>query len=481
MRTTLKHFVLALVGVFAASLLSVSAFAQMTAKIVRITGNPQQATVTTPSGTSSPAAVNLTIAEGSTIETRAGVDVYVETFPGAVATIRQNSLVKLTGLRLISAGADAGKRQAELDLQRGKIISTLDPTKQAITKYGIKTPRGVAAARGTVYGVSAVASNTSAFVVDGNIVIDLGPGLPPISIPYGQAALDNAGSASALAALVAGSPELAADLLAAVQIVAANVAANTSAVGGPEVATAMLRAVTTAVVTALPGQAGAVVQTLVQAAVTPGSATSGSLQTMLNAVTAITGAAVQAVVSAGGTLTQSAAAAQGAAQAVAQVSPGGANSGTAVGLLSAIGDVAAAAAIQGSGGSANATAISSTIANAVGAGMASVTGGGTPSVVSIVATPNTATNTILVTTTITPGGGGGTAATSSTTISNNGIGSVTTQVNGPSGSTTNTTEVPAGSTPKPPTSPSGQTTPPPVTITPFTPIDPAANVSPSGL
>jgi hypothetical protein len=458
MRTTLKHLALALV--FAASLLPASALAQMTAKIVRITGNPQQATITTAGGVRSAAAVNLPIAEGSTIETRQGVDVYVETFPGAVATIRQNSLVRLSGLRLLSAGADAGKRSAELDLERGKIISVLDASKQAITKFGIKTPRGVAAARGTVYGVSAVANGTSAFAVDGFIVIDLGNG-QTVSIPYGQAALNNANSAATLASLVANSPELAADLLAAVQIVAANVAANTSAVGSPEVATA------------LPGQAGAVVQTLVAAIVTPGSATSGSLQTMLNAVSAVTGAAVQAVTAAGGTLTQSSAAAQGAAQAVAQLAPGGANSGTVVGLLSAIGDVAAASAIFGSGGSANAGPVATAIANAVNAGAASA--GGSPPTVNIVATPNATAGTIGVTATVTSGG---TSASSSTTLSNSGLSSLTTQINSPSGSSTSTTSVPSGTAPAP--APGG--TPPastPPTITPFAPIDPAANVSPS--
>ncbi len=475
MSLTATHLVRFLIGAALVSLLPVAALAQMTARIVRITGNAQQAAITAPNGARSVAAINLSIAEGSTIETGDRVDVYVETFPGAVATIRQNSRVKLVGLRLISAGAEAGKRSAELDLERGKIISTLDASKQSITKYGIKTPRGVAAARGTVYGVSAVANGTSAFVVDGNIVIDLGGG-QSIAIPYGQAALNNAGSASALAAQVAASPELAADLLAAVQVVAANVASNTSAVGGPDVATAMLQAVVTAVVTALPGQAGAVVQALVQAIVTPGSATSGSTQTMLRAVSAVTAAAVQAVTAAGGTLTQSSAAAQGAAQAVAQVAPGGAGSGTVLGLLSVIGDVAAGSAILGAGGSANASVVTTAIVGAVNAGAA--TGSGPAPTVNIVATPNNSNNTLLVTTTVSTASGGP-SASSSTTISNAGVGQVTTQVTESGGTTTNTTTPPTGtpsSTNGAPSSP-----PPSQTITPFTPIDPAANVSPSGL
>lgn len=474
MSITAKSLVRFLIGALVASLLSAHALAQMTAKIVRITGNPQQATITAPGGTRSAAALNLPIAEGSMIETGQQVSLYVETFPGAVATIRENSRVKLAGLRLLSAGADAGKRSAELELERGKIISTLDSSKQAITKFGIKTPRGVAAARGTVYGVSAVANGTSAFVVDGNIVIDLGGG-QSISIPYGQAALNNAGSASALASLVANSPELAADLLVAVQVLAANVAGNTSAVGGPDVATAMLQAVTTAVVTALPGQAGYVVQTLVQAAVTPGSATSGNTQTMLNAVSAITAAAVQAVNRAGGTLTQSSAAAQGAAQAVAQVAPGGSNSPTVLGLLSVVGDVAAASAIQGTGGN-NSAGIASAIASAVNTGAATgTTGGGTPPSITITQTPNPANNTIVVTSTATAGGSSG---SSTTTLSNAGVGPVTTQISGPGGTTSVTIVPPTG------TGGSGPITPPApqqgqTTITPFTPIDPAANVSPN--
>ncbi|MBL9202137.1 MAG: FecR domain-containing protein [Opitutaceae bacterium] len=474
MSITAQHLVRLLTGALLASLLPAAALAQMTAKIVRITGNPQQATITAPGGTRSAAAVNLPIAEGSVIETGDRVDVYVETFPGAVATIRQNSRVKLAGLRLLSVGADAGKRSAELELERGKIISTLDSSKQAITKFGIRTPRGVAAARGTVYGVSAVANGTSAFVVDGNIVIDLGGG-QTIAIPYGQAALNNAGSAAALATLVASSPELAADLLVAVQTLAANVAGNTSAVGGPEVATAMLQAVTTAVVTALPGQAGYVVQTLVQAAVTPGSATSGSTQTMLNAVSAITAAAVQAVNRAGGTLTQSSAAAQGAAQAVAQVAPGGSGGTTVLGLLSVIGDVATASAIQGTGGP-NAAGIATTIAAAVNTGAATGTTGGTPPTVTITQTPNQASNSILITTTATAGGAN---ATSTTTLSNAGVGPVTTQISGPGGTSTSTTTPPTGAAGgnnvvTPPAPQQGQPT-----ITPFTPIDPAANVSPN--
>ena len=38
-------------------------------------------------------------------------------------------------------------------LKQGKVLSTLDPARKAINRYGVRTPKGVAAARGTVYAV----------------------------------------------------------------------------------------------------------------------------------------------------------------------------------------------------------------------------------------------------------------------------------------------------------------------------------------
>ena len=70
--------------------------------------------------------------------------------------------------------------------------STLDPTRSRQTEYGVRTPRGVVMARGTVFAVKIVSTpggalNTSVATLSGNVIIDRGPGVPPITIPFGKA------------------------------------------------------------------------------------------------------------------------------------------------------------------------------------------------------------------------------------------------------------------------------------------------------
>ena len=520
MRTPFKFFPFALFLVLSVSLGAAAARAQMSARIVRINGDAQQATVTNPGVAAVIATQNLAIQEGASIETRAGVELFVETFPGAVATIRQNSLVRFASLRLIAAGADAGKRAAELDLQRGSIISTLDPSKQAITKYGIKTPRGVAAARGTVYGVSVIpapagGNSSSALVLSGTVVIDRGPGVPPITIPFGQAVVDDDEAASLLAALISRTPGLAADVMAAVGIVATNVAFATSAAGSAENASALLASVTSAAVRALPGQATAIVQLTVGAIMAPGSAAGGNPQAALRAVSAVTDAAVRAVIASGGGLSQAGGAAQAAAHGIVQarvsdavnaaraanpnLTPdqllvvaneaarsepvtnalsviGNVATGTTVRLLGQSGDTAGAGATgTGIGQAASAGASGGALAALTGTGLPGSTAGITPPTVQVAI--NTAPGATTVTTT---------AASSSSNSSWVGVGSdpVTTLTSGTEGQTS--TVVPPIIPAKPPglsgpgTSPGVPVQSSQQNVTPLLPVNPALNVSPSG-
>ena len=516
MRTPIKFLSLVVVCLLAVTLGSTAAFAQMTARIVKINGDARQATVTNPGAAPTTVVASLIILEGASIETRAGVELFVETFPGAVATIRENSLVRLNSLRLVSAGVDAGKRAAELELQRGSVISTLDPSKQAITKYGIKTPRGVAAARGTVYGVSVIPAaggggSSSALVLSGTVVIDRGPGEPPITIPFGQGAVDNDDEASLLRALIARSPSLAADVLAAVGIVAANVAFATSAAGSPDSAARLLTSVTSAAVGALPGQAPAIVQIVMGAIVAPGSAIGSNPQTVLGAISAVTDAAVRAVIAAGGGLSQAGAAARAAGHGVVQgymtnamdaaraanpgISPAAllaaanqaAGGESVTGALGVIGNVATGTAVRMLGQSGDAGGASATgagIGQAASAGasdgaLAALAGAGVPNPGEF--TPpivNVQVRTVqpLGVTTISALIAG---TTSSSSWTGTGADSVTTQTSGPGGQTT--TVVPAIFAPKPAAGVSGSGAPPakPI-VTPLLPINPALNVSPSG-
>ena len=110
------------------------------AKVIKKVGSGE-ATFTPPGAA---AAVKIsggeTIPEKSVIETGQNVELFIETFTGAVATVRQNSKLEIQEL-------NASNRKARLNLNSGQIVSTLDPTKKDSTDYGVVTPTGVAAER----------------------------------------------------------------------------------------------------------------------------------------------------------------------------------------------------------------------------------------------------------------------------------------------------------------------------------------------
>ena len=74
----------------------------------------------------------LTVQENSVIESKAGVELYVEATVGVIATIKANSKVK------VEAPVAALNLDAVLDLQQGNVISQVDPKAKA--KYGVRTP-----------------------------------------------------------------------------------------------------------------------------------------------------------------------------------------------------------------------------------------------------------------------------------------------------------------------------------------------------
>ncbi len=282
------------------------------AKVVKIVGSG--AAYYTPQGQAKAKIVGSDlIPEKSVIETGANVEVYIETFSGAVATVRQNS-------RLVIDELSATTRKARLNLKAGQVVSTLDPSKRSNTDYGIVMPTGVAAARGTVFLVTVVPegngnANTSVLNLNGVVRITRTDG-SSFDVPFGQGSANSA-AAVALAALVQSDPTVKQDIVDAVSAVAANVAAANSAAGSEANATAQLAAVTSAAVGAAPDQAGAIVNAAVQGAASAGSAVSGSQQATLNAVSAVTEAAVRAVATSNpdqvGAITQAAAAAVTAA------------------------------------------------------------------------------------------------------------------------------------------------------------------------
>ncbi len=183
--STRKLFLLitALVG------LVTSAFAQSSdATVSKVTGT---ASVTLPDGSVKPLAAGMKVPQGATITTGADGDVYLETHKGYVTSIKKNSSVGVAEISVAN-----GKENTILDLKSGNLVAKLDPTKKAVNNYQVRTPKGVAAARGTVFTVSYMGGNYAIAVVNGMVTIT-----PPATggiEGFGVGVQVNAGQASAV-------------------------------------------------------------------------------------------------------------------------------------------------------------------------------------------------------------------------------------------------------------------------------------------
>ncbi len=124
--------------------------------------------------------------QGATITTSPNSEVDVQAFNGAVATIKADSTVNLEKLSVTTSGGAVTKQTALLNLKVGSILSNIDPANHNINDYGIRTPKGVAAARGTVFFVH-VSENgqVQVFVTQSAIMFHPLGGGKPVEIPAG--------------------------------------------------------------------------------------------------------------------------------------------------------------------------------------------------------------------------------------------------------------------------------------------------------
>ncbi len=124
-------------------------------------------------GQSVPTAVKAgdKLPEGTVIETADKSEVEIQVFSGTVAKIEAGSKVDLSKVSISTENGAITKQTALLNLRIGTVVSTLDPSKKAINDYSIRTPKGVAAARGTRYTVSVSATGeVRTFVARGQVV-----------------------------------------------------------------------------------------------------------------------------------------------------------------------------------------------------------------------------------------------------------------------------------------------------------------------
>ena len=106
---------------------------------------------------------------GTTIRTGANGVALVLTVPGAAIRVESKSEIVLNELEFEKAGGKIVKRKAALDLKSGTISALIEKNDPETTNFTIKTPQGVAAARGTFFAVSVDEGKSLIAVKEGKV------------------------------------------------------------------------------------------------------------------------------------------------------------------------------------------------------------------------------------------------------------------------------------------------------------------------
>ncbi|WP_158277620.1 FecR domain-containing protein [Opitutus sp. ER46] len=344
-----------------ALMVAVNAVAQE-ARIVKLVGTGSA--VVEVDGRVTPAREAMVLPLNAEIRTT-GQEVYVEVATGIVATVKANSIVRLDTLS--SAGS-------VLELKQGTLVSQIDKKRNAGKSYQVKTPRGVAAARGTAFTISlahdglAVAATADAitfttpagvsFTVQAGMISRADPGQPP-------------GAPMPLATAAASDPEVGTLVRDAVQVLATVVENNLGSISADSAVNLMAQVLAVAVM-AVPTEATTFTAQAVTAVTSSTSATGASADSAALAAGAVTAAAVQSAPA------QAAAIAGAAAQAApaqAGVITAAAQSTAPAGAASAIvSEVASATGQTTSAVQASADASATQAANAVSVSRDAISG-----------------------------------------------------------------------------------------------------------
>jgi hypothetical protein len=230
------------------------------------------------------------IPQGATIITGAGSEVSIRPIGGVVSTIKANTTVQIEKLSVTTDNGAVSNQTAMISLLSGNLVSTLDPSKKHINNYGVRTPKGVAAARGTIYAVGVDAGGGSTFAtLSGTVSITLGNGsIVKVDLGTGLVISDTSGSTPASTPLSQASPEVKAAVLEAANTVINLVKNNLEPTGDAAATTTLLAAVVKAANEADPVAGKAITASAIDAAKT-NTTTSGSAASIANDLNAAGG------------------------------------------------------------------------------------------------------------------------------------------------------------------------------------------------
>src|SRR5262245_58313181 len=116
------------------------------------------------SATFSPLTAGAEIPIGSRVRTGSDGTAVIIVVNGAAMQLAENSDVTIEAM-----SSDAAKRKALVSLKTGTVSALIDPKRSKQTDFKIQTPQGVAAARGTFYGVTVRNGKTYVGVKKGKV------------------------------------------------------------------------------------------------------------------------------------------------------------------------------------------------------------------------------------------------------------------------------------------------------------------------
>lgn len=203
---------------FLALFCAASLVSAQTARVMRLTG-AKAASVLLPGAEAEVAlAEGQEVPVGSLIVVGEGTKLFLKTFEGTITTAEPGTVFEI----LEVAVTEEAKERTRLALRNGDLVANLDPAKRGLHDYGVRTPKGVAAARGTNFSVTVAGVTVLVTVSAGEVTIQLPDMSAPISLSPGQSSTDGSGATSLAAALM--NPATAAMARIAMQATASAVA-----------------------------------------------------------------------------------------------------------------------------------------------------------------------------------------------------------------------------------------------------------------
>jgi hypothetical protein len=141
---------------------AIGANAEDKARVSSVSGHVTYAS--SGSASFSPLAAGAEIPIGSRVRTGSDGTAVIIVVNGAAMQVAENSDVTIEAL-----SSDAAKRKALVSLKTGTVSALIDPKRSKQTDFKIQTPQGVAAARGTFYGVTVQKGKTYVGVKRGKV------------------------------------------------------------------------------------------------------------------------------------------------------------------------------------------------------------------------------------------------------------------------------------------------------------------------